>query len=159
MRIFRKKVPAQSTVLSFGELFQLTDNWDFAVGLREILANECDGNGQPTNMGHVKRVLFLCMMIEDAGQADMIFNFFDEFPAYIDEVVDALFEIGAPKSAELIRDAVALLPADGVSITYAEYPREWDLISEIDAKFADYPDGRMRDLCRKYAEAHKGDFL
>ena len=157
--IFKRKLPPKPKIISFDEIYQLTDNDDFHIELREMLLNECDENAQPINMCHTKKVLFLCMMIEDAGQGDTILNFFDEFPDYTNEVGDALFEIGAPKSAEFIKQAIELLPKDGTEFTYATNKKEWDIMMEIGDKFSDYPDGRMRDLYRKYAEKHKNDFL
>src|SRR5688572_12082684 len=62
-------------------LFLLTDNGDFSIALNEILNNRCDY--KPDTLNPTERVLFLCMHLENAGQADTILNFLQEdYPQY-----------------------------------------------------------------------------
>ena len=137
-------------------LFQLTDNEDFSIALYEILNNQCNYN--PDTLNSVQRVLFLCMHLENAGQADHILNFLqEEFPDYADEVVKALFEIGAKKSAELIKQAIELLPQNGTWFFKIADENSQNLMGKLDREFSNYPDGLMCDLYRKYAEKHKSD--
>ncbi len=135
-------------------LFNLTDNDDFSMALFEILNNQCNYN--PDALNPVQRVLFLCFHLENAGQADHILNFLQEdFPDYCEEVVKALFEIGAVKSAEIIKKAVELLPEDGSWFFDSADERSQNLMSKLDREFSGYPDEPMRDLYRKYAEKNR----
>ena len=137
-------------------LFQLTDNADFSIALHEILNNQCDYN--PDTLNFVQRVLFLCMHIENAGQADHILSFLqEEFPNYADETVKALYEIGAEKSAEIIKKAIELLPKNGTWFFKIADENSQNLMGKLDREFSNYPDGSMRDLYRKYAEKHRSD--
>ena len=139
-------------------IFELTDNGDFTIALYEILSNQCDYN--PDKLSSVQRVLFLCMLLEDAGQADHILSFLqEEFPDYADEAVEALTEIGATKSAEIIKQAIELLPKDGTWFFDNVDENSENLMKKLDSEFSDYPDGLMRDLYRKYAEKHKDDLI
>ncbi len=138
-------------------LFHLTDNDDFSIVLFQILNNRCAFN--PHSLNSVQRVLFLCMHLENAGQADHILSFLqDDFPEYSKEVIVALNEIGATKSAEIIRQAVALLPENGVSFYECADKKTQDLMNKLDSEFSNYPDGLMPDLYRKYAEFHRSNF-
>ena len=138
-------------------LLEITDIKDLACELNERLLDKCDDNDQPINMTHPQRVIFLCVMIENAGQADMISEFFESYPTYYDEVVSALTEIGAVKSAELIRSAINLIPKEGV-FSLDEESEEWEKIMDIDEKFAFYPDGLLAILYFCYVHKHKKDF-
>ena len=139
-------------------LFQLTDNADFSIALHEILNNQCNYN--PVTLNHTQRVLFLCMHLENAGQADHILSFLQEdFPDYTDEAVKALYEIGATKSAEIIKQAVELLPKNGIWFFKVADENSQTLMGKLDWEFSGYPDGSMRDLYRKYAEKHRNDLF
>ena len=138
------------------ELFKLDNNSDFSIALQEILINDCIEKYNPTNLNHVEKTLFLCMFLEDAGQSGTILNFLQEqYADYTIEVIEALFEIGAIKSANIIKQAVELLPKDGTWFyKYADENTE-KLMSKLNSEFSNYPDGYMRDLYRIYAEKHK----
>src|SRR5690606_7019636 len=70
-------------------LFTLTDNSDFSIALNEILNNKC--NYKPDKLNLTERTLFLCMQIENAGQADSILGFLQEdFPEFSKETITAL---------------------------------------------------------------------
>ncbi len=138
-------------------LFQLTDNSDFSITLHAIL-NEQSG-GKPDTLNYSQRVLFLCMHLENAGQADSILSFLQEwFPEYASDVVDALNEVGAIQSAEIIKQAVELLPKNGIWFFDHADKNSQVIMHKLDSEFSNYPDGSMPDLYRKYAESHRSDF-
>ena len=138
-------------------LFQLPDNDDFSIALYEILNNKCDY--KPDALNPSQRVLFLCMHLENAGQADHILGFLQEdFSEFAGQAVSALKEIGATKSAEIIKQAVELLPNNGSWFFDNADENSQNLMSKLDREFSSYPDGLMRDLYRKYADNHRSDF-
>ena len=138
-------------------LFQLSDNDDFSIALYEILNHRCDYNPDTLNPTH--RTLFLCMLLENAGQADHILGFLQEdFPKYADETINALNEIDATRSSEIIKQAVQLLPQDGSWFFDTADESSLHVMSRLDSEFSSYPDGPMRDLYRKYADSHRSDF-
>lgn len=134
----------------------LLDNSDFSIALYEILSKQCDF--KPSVLNHAQRVLFLSMLIENAGQADSILSFLQEYYSeYANEVVGALKEIGATKSAEFIKQAIELLPQDGSWFFDNADENSENLMVKLDSEFSNYPDGPMRDLYRKYAEIHRNE--
>ena len=138
-------------------LFLLTDNNDFSIALYEILNNRCNYN--PDILNSTEKVLFFCMHLENAGQADHILSFLQEdFSKYGDAAVDALNEISASKSALIIKEAVKLLPENRSWFFENADEKSQNLMSKLDSEFSSYPDGPMRDLYRKYAERHRSDF-
>jgi len=138
-------------------LFSLTDNADFSIALYEILNNLCNNN--PKTLNPTQRVLLLCMHLENAGQADHILSFLQEdFPEYAGDAVTALNEIGATKSAEIIKQAVELLPKNDSWFFDSADENSRNLMSKLNREFSNYPDGLMRNLYRKYADNHRNDF-
>jgi len=137
-------------------LFALDDNSDFAIALHEILISRYENNSNA--LSPIQLNLFLCMHLENAGQADHILSFLQEwFPQHAKDVANALNEIGAIKSAELIKQAVELLPKDGSWFFKSADETVQILMSKIDREFSGYPDGMLRDLYRKYAENNRSD--
>lgn len=143
--------------LDFEKLFTLTDNNDFAISLYEILDRNSGRN--PEQLNSSQKTLFLCINIENAGQADSILSFLQEdYSNYSKEVISALSQIGAVKSSELIKQAVELLPKDGSWFYDSASEESQDKLEELDREFSDYPDGLLCDLYRMFAENHKEDF-
>ena len=142
----------------FDALFSLKDNSDFSITLHEILKNRYQNSKNALSSTQLN--LFLCMHLENAGQADDIFCFLqDWFPNYSTEIVRALNEIGAIKSAELIKQAIEMLPENGSSFYDVADESSQALMSKLDSEFANYPDGSMPDLYRKYAENNRNEFF
>ena len=138
-------------------LFKLTDNSDFSIALSEILNNRCGYN--PDKLNRTERILFLCMRLEDAGQADHILNFLqEEYPQWTHEVVNALKEIGAINSAEIIGKAIQILPENGSWFFDSADEDSQTLMRKLDSEFSSYPDGPLTDLYRKYADNYRDDF-
>lgn len=139
-------------------LFSLEDNADFSISLYQKLEEKSNYNLNLLNT--TERKIFLCMLLENFSQADGILAFLQEnYPQYTNEVIEALQEIGATKSAEIITQAVALLPEDRTWFFDSSNEHSEKLMKKLDAEFTDYPDGFMRDLYRKYAEIHKKDLI
>ena len=137
-------------------LFQLADNSDFSIALSEIINNRCDYN--PDRLNNTQRVLFLCMRLVDAGQADHILSFLqEEYSQWKHEAVNALKEIGAIKSAEIIRQAIDLLPENNEWFFDTADEHSEKLMNQHDRDFSNYPDGSMPELYRKYAEKNRND--
>jgi len=135
-------------------LFSLNDNSDFSIALCEILVKR---NGKkPNSLNEIELNLFLCMHLENAGQADSILTFLQEwFPQQNEKVIKALNEIGATKSSEIIKKAVELLPENGNWFFESSNEESERIMSELDSDFSNYPDGSMRNLYRKYAEKNR----
>ena len=151
--IFRDKIVKEQNI---NELFNLKDNSDFSIALHEILVNryECD----PNSLNEIQLNLFLCIHIENAGQADSILTFLQEwFPQYSTKVINSLKEIGAVRSSEIIRQAVEILPKDGSWFFEIIDENKQELMAKLDRDFSNYPDGKMTDLYRKYAEINRED--
>ncbi|BDC99112.1 DMP19 family protein [Persicobacter psychrovividus] len=137
-----------------GSLFNLHDNVDFSIALYEILVNRYDNDPESLNTEELN--LLLCMHIENAGQADSILSFLQEwFPQYKERVIKALKEIGAVNSSKIVNRVNALLPKDE-SWFYDSSDQDSEiLMSRLDNEFSDYPDGSMRELYRSYAENNR----
>jgi len=139
-------------------LFSLKGNSDFSIALYEILVKRHDEN--PNLLNSKQLNLFLCMHLENAGQADSILSFLQEwFPEQKKQIIKSLNEIGAIKSAKIIKQAIELLPEN--NRWFFENSDEYSekLMEKLDSEFSNYPDGSMRDLYRKYAEEHKSELL
>lgn len=151
----RDKIVADNDIDS---LFELQKNSDFSIALHEILIIKYEKD--PKSLTSVELNLFLCMHLENAGQADSILSFLKEwFPQYSSEVIIALREIDATKSSELIKQTVNLLSEDGGSFFNSADEKKQILMSKIDRDFSNYPDGFLRDLYRIYAERNKNEIL
>jgi len=138
----------------FEGLFNLKDNDDFNIALFEILANKCDYN--PSKLNSIQRNLFICMLLENSSQSDMILNFLQEdYPEYKIEVISALNEIGATKSAEIIKKAITLIPKDNTWFYDAVDENSKETMNKLDSEFSNYPDGKLNILYRIYSERHK----
>jgi len=135
-------------------LFLLGDNSYFSIALHQILVNRFDKN--PNSLNPIQLNLFLCMHLENAGQADSILSFLQEwFPEQKEQIIKSLNEIGATKSSEIIKQAVELLPKNGSCFFENSDENSEILMSKLDRDFSNYPDGSMIDLYRKYTEKHR----
>ncbi|MGV0923746.1 DMP19 family protein [Empedobacter tilapiae] len=151
--IFRDKIVKEQNI---DELFKLKDNSDFSIALHEILINKYEHDS--TSLNEIQLNLFLCIHIENAGQADSILSFLQEFfPQYSTKVINSLNEIGAVKSSEIIRQAVEILPKDGSWFFETADENKQEQIAKLDRDFSNYPDGKMTDLYRKYAENNRNN--
>ncbi|MGO4919813.1 DMP19 family protein, partial [Maribacter spongiicola] len=134
------------------------DNGDFSIALHEILVNRYDKN--PNDLNQVQLNLFLCMHMENAGQADSILTFLQEwFPQYNEQIIISLREIGAFKSSSIIKQAVELLPKDGSWFFKSSNESSEKVMMELDRNFSSYPDGPMSILYYKYANKHRNEVV
>lgn len=137
-------------------LFLLDDNSDFSIALFEILVNRHEK--KPNSLNSVQQNLFLCMHMENAGQADSILSFLQEwFPKQKKQVVKSLSEIGATKSAKIIEQAIALLSKNNSWFFESSDENSERLMMKFDNEFSSYPDGPKMDLYRKYAEKNRNE--
>jgi hypothetical protein len=151
--IIRDKIVKNEDIES---LFSLKDNSDFSIALFEILQKR--NEKEPNSLNEIELNLFLCMNLENAGQADSILTFLQEwFPEQNEKVIKSLNEIGATKSSEIIKKAVQLLPENGSWFFESSNEESEKIMSELDSEFSNYPDGSMRNLYRKYAEKHRNE--
>ena len=149
----RDKIVRDEDIESF---FLLDDNSDFSIALHEILVKRHEKN--PISLNTVQQNLFLCMHLENAGQADSILSFLQEwFPEQKEQIVKSLSEIGATKSSEIIKRAIELLPKDG-NCFFENCDEESEKeMSRLDREFSNYPDGIMNNLYRKYADNYRDE--
>lgn len=139
-------------------LFLLDDNSDFSIAIHEILVNKYEKS--PDNLNPIELNLFLAIHLENAGQADSILTFLQEwFPQYSNKVINSLNEIGAIKSSEIIKQAVQMLPKDGSWFFNSANEIEQYLMRNFDREFSSYPDGNIKDLYRKYADKYRNEIL
>ncbi|KEZ94452.1 DMP19 family protein [Nonlabens ulvanivorans] len=151
--VIRDKIVENEDIES---LFSLKDNSDFSIALFEILQKR--NEKKPNSLNEIELNLFLCMNLENAGQADSILTFLQEwFPEQNEKVIKSLNEIGATKSSEIIKKAVELLPENGSWFFESSNEESEKIMSELDSEFSNYPDGSMRNLYRKYAEKHRNE--
>ncbi|WCC41473.1 hypothetical protein PJJ26_08215 [Tenacibaculum finnmarkense] len=137
-------------------LFSLKDNSDFSIALFEILQKR--NEKEPNSLNEIELNLFLCMNLENAGQADSILSFLQEwFPEQNEKVIKSLNEIGASKSSEIIKKAIELLPENGTWFFESSNEESERIMSELDSEFSNYPDDSMRNLYRKYAEKNRNE--
>ncbi|MCI2230370.1 DMP19 family protein [Polaribacter sp. MSW13] len=151
--IIRDKIVENEDIES---LFSLKDNSDFSIALFEILQKR--NEKEPNSLNEIELNLFLCMNLENAGQADSILTFLQEwFPEQNEKVIKSLNEIGASKSSEIIKKAIELLPENGTWFFESSNEESERFMSELDSEFSNYPDGSMRNLYRKYAEKNRNE--
>lgn len=140
------------------KLFRLEDNAAFSNCLRQILDNLYRKN--PTRLNKHQLNLYLSMNLENSGQSCGILSCLQEwFPEHQDKFVNALKNIGAPKSADAIEKAISLLPENGIWFFKTSNEKTETLMSNYDREFSDYPDGCMPDLYRTYAELNKSEII
>lgn len=151
---YRDKIVEEKNIEA---LFLLKDNSDFSIALHEILSNRHDEN--PSSLNEVQLNLFLCMHLENAGQADHILSFLQEwYPNHSTTVVKSLHKIGAIKSSKIIEQAINLLPADGSWFYDKADEDAQDLMDKLGSQFLDYPDGFIRDLYRNMPRKTEATF-
>lgn len=139
-------------------LFLLEDNAYFTITLHKMLCNRYEKS--PNALNQVELNLFLAIHLENVGQSDSILTVLQEwFPQHASTVVNALTEIGAIKSAELIRQAVEILPEDGSWFFEKSSESDENLMSNLDRDFSNYPDGDITILYRRYAEENRTKIL
>lgn len=110
-------------------------------------------------LNHQQKVLYLCVKLEDACQADTILSLSEDEALFLHmpDICKAYEEIGAPKTAVLINQFIELLPAG--TFTNSTIP-EWkwffedqarsQTINEIDGQICNYPDGVMKNIYHSY---------
>lgn len=140
------------------EIYELKEDSDFSTTLHQVLIKKY--NEDPKSLNEVQLNLFLCMHLENSGQSSSILSCLQEwFPEHKEKFVNALREVNAPKSADVIERAIELLPKDGSWFFDTSNETTEELLAQFEREFSDYPDGSMSDLYRKYAEKNKADVI
>lgn len=109
-------------------------------------------------LNHEQKVLFLCMSLEGACQADTILSLHEEgIMLQMPEIYEALIEIGAPITASLVKEFINLLPPntfeDMILPDWNWFYKDMEIedkIRNIDSKISNYPDGSMQTIYYKY---------
>lgn len=139
-------------------LFELNDDNDFSIILCEILLDKWQDNLD--NLSDIEKTLFLCMQLENCSQSDDILSYLQgDFSEYKNETIQALREINAIKSAEIIEQAVKILPETGEWFFKVANANEEEKMDKLNSEFSSYPDGRLCNLIRKYADAHRVELI
>lgn len=110
------------------------------------------------DLNQQQKIIYLCMKLEDACQADSILSLYEnDMMLLLPEMYDSFIDIGANKTAKLIKDFIDILPQD--TFTLSKLP-EWDYffekeetknkIGDIDKQISDYPDGLLINLYYKF---------
>ncbi len=164
-RAWKARMEAIRQRRDWDALFALEDSGDFMYCLPDLLYGLAGPEGSPEPLNHPQRVLFLCMTLENCAQCDSLFNFFDEgLSVYGLETAAALEELGAPQSAALLREVLALLPPEGYPVDDYAACRALcggpfgQAVEQADSRLADYPDGLLSGLYFAYAHAHREEF-
>lgn len=116
------------------------------------------------NMNSLQQTLYLCSLLDDACQADTIINFWDDDETgenffLLPDTAEALRRIDAAISAGTLLKLINYMPA-GTFENKKMPEQKWFDADEnykffmgIDSVIANYPDGNITDLCRKYVMA------
>lgn len=143
--------------MDIDQLLTIEPSYKFATTLYEILDEKYDEDSGSLNKAQL--YIFLCMQIENAGQAGHILNFLQSwYPQYKDMVIEALLDLGAIRSSRLVSQAVQMLPKD--DSWFFEKADEMMIaeMNKLDKQFSDYPNGPMRDLYINYVKSNKEEF-
>ena len=149
------------------EIFALEDDTDFAIALHSALCDWTDYGESLDVLSPEAQRFYLCYSLDaevnNGGFSSFIYNSTGQWGP---ETIEALETVGAPQTAELLRQVIALLVCD-------EYPRDvierneiLDLssdafdrsIDELDNAFFASPDGVLTDLYVTYARDHRDCF-
>ena len=108
---------------------------------------------QLDEMNHVQRTLYLAMRLEDTCQADALPSLSEEEEIFLalPEMELALEELGAMKTAELLKEFISLVPAGIVPEWNWFFANERkSIIGRLDSEISSYPDGLMSGLYVAY---------
>lgn len=167
MSDIHKQVERLMEMRDLDEIFALEDDTDFCIALSSALADWTEYGERLDRLSPEAQVFYLCDALESKVNNDGFFGFISEsYGRWAPETVDALETISAPKTADILRRAIALLP-DGVC------PRDYieretilldndDYYSEaygvLDEEFYACPDGDLQGLYAAYAREHRDCF-
>lgn len=110
-------------------------------------------NMELNQMNHAQQTLFLAMRLEDTCQADSLPSLSEEEEVFLalPKMQAALEELGAPKTAALIGELIAIVPEGTVPEWEWFFSGEQEkVIDRLDGEITDYPDGVMAELYIAY---------
>ena len=161
------KVERLMAMRDLDEIFALEDDTDFAIALSSALCDWTDYGESLDGLSPEAQSFYLCYSLDaevnNGGFSSFIYNSTGQWGP---ETIEALETVGAPQTAELLRQVIALLVCD-------EYPRDiierneilnlssdaFDRsIDELDNAFFASPDGVLQDLYVTYARDHRDCF-
>lgn len=149
------------------EIFALEDDTDFVTALSSALWDRTGFGKHLDAVSPEARVFCLCNALDaEVNNGGFSAFFYNPSGQWGPETTDALMTVGAPRTAELLRRFIALLPCDGYprDITVRneillEVPEGFDAdVGELDDEFYTEPDGSLQALYVAYARDHRDDF-
>lgn len=161
------KVDRLMKMRNLDEIFALEDDTDFCIALSSALDDWAEYGEELDRLSPEAQVFYLCDALESKVNNDGIYGFIlESYGHWAPETVDALETIGAPKTADILRRAIALLP-DGVC-PKDNIERETILLDNddyyseaygvLDEEFYACPDGDLQGLYAAYAREHRDCF-
>lgn len=110
-------------------------------------------------LNEVQRLLFLCLSLEDACQADGLLSLTDSKDVFfaLPELCVHLQTLGAPKTARTLQKFIKLFPKDTFSkrilpewAWFFESRARKKRIKRYDTRISIYPDGAMKTIYHRY---------
>ena len=149
------------------EIFALEGDNEFSIAFSSALEDWTEYGEHLEALSPEARIFYLCNAIERDVNCDGFLGYiFEHDGCYATETVVALETIGAPKTADILRRAIAFLP-NGVcptdyfereDILFTDYDGYSSAYSELDEEFYSYPDGVLWQLNAAYARARRDSF-
>ncbi len=149
------------------EIFALEDDTDFGTALFSALSDWTEFGERLDAISPEAQVFYLCITLDEKVNSDGLYGFLMEsYGRWAPETADALEAIGALRTANILRRAVALFPDGPFPRDYEE--REKLLLdknapyseecNKLDSEFYAFPDGMLQDLYISYARNHRDCF-
>lgn len=162
-----EKVDRLMEMRDLDEIFALEDDTDFCIALSSALADWTEYGERLDRLSPEAQVFYLCEALDGMVNSDGFYGFIlESYGRWAPETVDALETIGAPKTADIVRRAIALLP-DGVcprdyiereTILLDNDEYYYEAYDALDEEFYAYPDGALQNLYAAYAREHRDCF-
>ncbi len=162
-----EKVKQLSAMRDLDEIFALEDDTDFAIALDSTLCDWSNYGEALDVLSPEAQTFFLCAALDaEVNNGGFDAFFYNSTGKWGPETVGALETVGAPKTAELLRQFLAPFPQ-------APYPRDQeernelllalpdsitDNLNALDDVFFANPDGLLQDLYVSYAREHRDYF-
>ena len=150
------------------DIFALEDDTDFAIALSSALCDWTNGGESLEVLSTEAQVFFLCNALDaEVNNGGFSAFFYNSTGKWGPETIEALETVGAPQTAELLRQFLAPFPQD-------PYPRDQeernelllelpdsiaDDLDALDDAFFAKPDGLLQDLYVAYAREHRDSFF
>lgn len=146
-------------------IWKLTDQTDFIVAMNGWLCRKSNYGENLDALNADEQIIYISLQLDTEVHNGGFIQFFDYFSSAItDRISDCMSVIGAHRTAEICKTALAVLPSP--------IPKDWDerrkfldaasvdiegILSECDNRFYDCEDDLMH-LNYLYIHAHKDSF-